>query len=91
MLACVGFEQMHDDVAGIDQYPFGGFHAFGGNIFVAAFFERGDEVVGKCGNVTGGGAAGNHHGIRKIRFSFEIDGFDVFGFVIRKNTAYQVE
>jgi len=75
-------EDMHDDITRIHQHPFTLRLTFHGQNVKALFLECVDDVVGERGYMFLGAAGGYDHGVGESGFTGEIDGDDIFCFVI---------
>lgn len=72
---------MHQEVAVIHEDPVGRFVTFGGDRFVAEFGELFADSVADGVVLAGVGAGTNEEIIRKARYAFEVEDFDVEGFL----------
>src|SRR6185503_13447347 len=73
-------EDMHDDVAGVDQHPVALPHALDTDAGTTRVFQVLDQVVGDSADMTLRPAAGHDHVIANRGFSGEIDNDAVLGF-----------
>lgn len=73
---------MHYHVTGIDQNPIGVRHALDVDLANAGFFELAHDVISQRADVTGRAARRHDQHIRERRFAANVDGDDVFGFVV---------
>jgi len=73
-------EDMHDDIAGIDQHPVPLPHALDTDAGTTRVFQALDQVVGNSADMTLRPAAGHDHVIANRGFSGEIDNDAVLGF-----------
>ncbi len=82
MRARLGFEQMHNNVAGIDQYPVAGFAAFHRHMLKACLVQRFLHAVSKAAHVALRSAGGDNHTVCEIGFAFEVNNDGLFSFEI---------
>jgi len=77
-----GTEQMHDDVAAVDQDPIALIGALDADALQTFGFEFFDEVFGHRLDVTGRGAAGDDHVVGDRRAAGEFDDDRIGRFVV---------
>ncbi len=82
MRAHVGSEQMHHDIAGVDQYPIALVLALDGHGTDSLGLEFFDEMIGHGRDLPLRAARGDDHVIGDGGFIFEIDRNDLFGLVV---------
>ena len=77
--ADLGPEQMHDDVAGVDEHPVALRHAFDPQIAETLRLKPLDELIGNGRDVAVRAAGGDDHLVRESALAVKIDCGDVFG------------
>jgi hypothetical protein len=73
-----GAENVHNDVAGIDQNPIGMRQALDANIALAGLLQLHRQLVGNCADMAVGAAGRDDHAVSERGFAIEVDGDDVF-------------
>lgn len=84
-------ENMHDDVAAIDQNPVALLHALDAGGAMTGFFYPARQMVGDRPNMALGAPVGDDHKIRDGGFVFKIDDNDVFGLIVFKTRFCQLK
>lgn len=77
----LGAEQVHHDIAGIDDDPVALVGSFQPDIAIPLFFQAFLKFFGKSGDLCGGTAGGDDHVIGDTGLAAQVDGFDVFRLV----------
>jgi hypothetical protein len=75
----LGPEQMHHDIAGVDQYPVALRHALDPQIAETLRLKPLDQLVGNGRDMAVGAAGGDDHLIGESALAVKIDRGDVFG------------
>ena len=81
---------MQDDITSIDQDPVTGLKTFNLGPAMPGFFQGRNDMVGNRADMTVRSPAGNNHDVCNRRLAGQIDGDDLFGFVILKNLDDQI-